>query len=271
MIKVCGVKFKKAGKVYFFDPQDVIYKTGDEVVVETIRGKELGIVVKENFTIKKEDLNAPLKKIIAPATNEEKSQHIKYKLAAKDAFRQAEEKIKEHKLDMKLIDVEYTLDGSKIIFYFSAEGRIDFRDLVKDLAALFKKRIEMHQTGVRDEAKMCGALGPCGLPNCCGQFLTCFSPVSVTMAKDQNLSLNPTKISGACGRLMCCLVYEEEAYKEILKQMPFPDSEVIFEDKIARVLEVNAIKGTVKIEIMDTRAKMEVKPEELKKPTEGKN
>ena len=268
MIKVCGVKFKNTGKVYYFDPIHGTFNRGDEVVVETSRGRELGIVAFPPFEIKEEDLTAPLKPIIALATEEEKNQYLKYKLMAEEAFITAKEKIRERNLDMKLIEVEYTLDGTKIIFYFSSKERIDFRELVKDLAAIFKRRIEMHQIGVRDEAKSCGGLGPCGRQACCCSFLSEFSPVSITMAKDQNLSLNPTKISGACGRLMCCLAYEENVYKENLKKMPHLDTEVIYQDKIARVIGLNVLKGSVRIEIFENREKLEVTLEEIRKATQ---
>lgn len=267
MVKVCGVKFKKNGKVYYFDPIHGSYKRGDEVVVETTRGQELGIVALAPFEIKEEDLTAPLKPIISIAAEEQKKQYLKYKIMAEEAFITAKEKIRERNLDMKLIEVEYTLDGSKIIFYFSSKGRVDFRELVKDLAAIFKRRIEMHQIGVRDEAKACGGLGPCGRTACCCSFLSEFTPVTITMAKDQNLSLNPTKISGACGRLMCCLVYEEDVYKEILNKMPELDGEVIYKDEIARVVELNVVKESVVVEFLESRTKVEVKLEEVKKAT----
>lgn len=268
MIKVCGVKFKKIGKIYYFDPVNVAYKSGDEVVVETTRGRELGIVVFPNFEVKKENIVAPLKPIISLASPEEKTQHLKHKLMAKEAFIAAKEKIKERNLDMKLIDVEYTLDGSKIVFYFSSKTRVDFRELVKDLAAIFKKRIEMHQIGVRDEAKTCGAFGPCGLTTCCCTFLSEFAPVTINMAKDQNLSLNPVKISGACGRLMCCLTYEENVYREILNKMPLLDSQVIYQDKLAVVVSLNIVKETIVIEIAESGAQVEVKLDEIKMAAE---
>ncbi|MFH1453645.1 MAG: stage 0 sporulation family protein [Armatimonadota bacterium] len=269
MVKVCGIKFRRTGKIYYFDPQNVIYKEGDEVVVETVRGQELGQVIQTPFDIDKEKLKAPLKKVLSLATEEQKDQYSKYKLMAEGAFNTAHDKIREHKLDMKLVDVEYTLDGSKIIFYFSAKGRVDFRELVKDLAAIFKKRIEMHQIGVRDEAKICGALGPCGMQNCCTRFLSNFTPVAVNMAKDQNISLNPTKISGACGRLMCCLVFEDSVYRETLSKMPEIDSEVIHQDKIARVVELNAVKETILIEILDSGARLEVKLGDIRRATDN--
>ena len=208
MIKVVGVRFKKAGKIYYFDPSDLNVKKGDFVVVETARGIEFGECVIGIKEILETDIVAPLKSVIRIAEEEDINKHKDNKVKEKDALEICLKKIEEHGLNMKLIDVEYTFDNNKVIFYFTADGRVDFRELVKDLATIFKTRIELRQIGVRDEAKMLGGLGPCGRPLCCSTFLGDFASVSIKMAKEQNLSLNPTKISGICGRLMCCLNYE---------------------------------------------------------------
>lgn len=220
MIKVVGVRFKKAGKIYYFDPGEIDIKLNDHVIVETARGVEFGHIVLAEREVEEETLVAPLKEVIRVATAEDYEQHKENKFKAKDALRTCEEKIEKHKLDMKLIDVEYTFDNNKIIFYFTADGRIDFRDLVKDLASIFRTRIELRQIGVRDQAKMLGGVGPCGNVVCCKRCLGEFHPVSIKMAKDQSLSLNPTKISGLCGRLMCCLKYEHDVYEELLDKIP---------------------------------------------------
>lgn len=220
MIKVVGVRFKKAGKVYYFDPDKIDIKRYDFVIVETARGIEFGHVVTGPKMIGKEEIVSPLKKVLRIAEDEDFVLHRENLKKAKEAMLACQEKVKEHKLGMRVIDVEYTFDNNKIIFYFTADGRVDFRELVKDLAAIFRTRIELRQIGVRDEAKMIGGLGPCGRACCCSSFLGEFEPVSIKMAKEQNLSLNPTKISGLCGRLMCCLKYEQEAYEDILKRMP---------------------------------------------------
>lgn len=220
MISVVGVRFKKAGKVYYFDPDDIDIELNDFVIVETARGIEFGHVVVGKKEVSEEEIVSPLKKVLRIAEDEDFSIHRENKAKAKEAMLICEEKVKDHGLDMKIIDVEYTFDNSKVIFYFTADGRVDFRELVKDLAAVFRTRIELRQIGVRDEAKMLGGIGPCGKMCCCAQFLGEFEPVSIKMAKEQNLSLNPTKISGLCGRLMCCLKYEQEAYEDILSRMP---------------------------------------------------
>lgn len=220
MLEVVGVRFKKAGKIYYFDPDNIEVGFNDFVVVETARGVEFGHVVVGRKEIEESEIVSPLKKVLRLARNEDFVIHRKNKKKAKDAMKICQEKAEEHKLHMDIIDVEYTFDNNKVIFYFTADGRVDFRELVKDLAAIFKTRIELRQIGVRDEAKMIGGLGPCGRPCCCAQFLGEFEPVSIKMAKEQNLSLNPTKISGLCGRLMCCLKYEQETYEDILKRMP---------------------------------------------------
>ncbi|MDR0570353.1 MAG: stage 0 sporulation family protein, partial [Clostridiales Family XIII bacterium] len=208
MRKIVGVCFKKAGKAYFFDPGKHEFKCGDNVIVETVRGMEFGTVRGCVREVEEREIVAPLKKVIRPATEKDKRQHEENLKKKEKAMSSCQEKVNKHKLDMKLIDVEYTFDNSKVIFYFTADGRVDFRELVKDLAAVFKMRIELRQIGVRDEAKMLGGIGSCGRSLCCHAWLPDFEPVSIKMAKVQNLSLNPAKISGMCGRLMCCLKYE---------------------------------------------------------------
>ena len=220
MIKVIGVRFKKAGKIYYFDPAGLDIEKGNFVVVETARGIEFGECVIGLKEINENDVIAPLKSVLRVATDSDIEKHNQNKEKEKDAFSICLKKIVEHKLTMKLIDVEYTFDNNKVIFYFTADGRVDFRELVKDLATIFKTRIELRQIGVRDEAKMLGGLGPCGRPMCCSTFLGDFASVSIKMAKEQNLSLNPTKISGICGRLMCCLNYEQSTYEDIRKRIP---------------------------------------------------
>ena len=218
MIKVVGVRFKKAGKIYYFNPVDMNIQKDTYVVVETARGVEFGECVIGIKEISEEDIVAPLKSVLRIATEEDINKHFNNKDKEKEAFEICLKKIQEHELTMKLIDVEYTFDNNKVIFYFTADGRVDFRELVKDLATIFKTRIELRQIGVRDEAKMLGGLGPCGRPMCCSTFLGDFASVSIKMAKEQNLSLNPTKISGICGRLMCCLNYEQSTYEDIIKR-----------------------------------------------------
>ena len=218
--KIVGVRFKKPGKIYFFDPQDFEIKMGDKVVVETAMGDELGQVVINKRELPEEKVSNPLKKVIRIATEEDLKSQEMYKSKEPEALKICAEKIKKHKLDMKLTDVEYKFDGSKILFYFTADGRIDFRELVKDLASIFKTRIELRQIGVRDEVRRIGGNGVCGRELCCCSFLGNFETVSIKMAKEQNISLNPTKISGNCGRLMCCLKYEQEAYEEKLSRLP---------------------------------------------------
>ena len=220
MAVVVGVRFKKAGKIYYFDPEDIEIQRDDAVIVETARGIEFGVVVVGPRQMDEEELNAPLKNVIRKADSEDLEKQEQNKLKEIETFNICLEKIEKHKLEMKLIEVEYTFDNNKVIFYFTSEGRVDFRELVKDLASIFKTRIELRQIGVRDEAKMIGGLGPCGRTLCCSTFLGEFDPVSIKMAKEQDLSLNPTKISGICGRLMCCLKYEYETYEEILERLP---------------------------------------------------
>ena len=249
MANVIGVRFQNAGKLYFFDPGTLWPTPGDFVVVETTRGIEFGEVVTGVREISDEQLTSPLKPVVRVATAED-VQHAKdNKAAEKEAYAVCQKKIGEHKLDIKLVSVEYTFDNSKILFYFTANGRVDFRGLVKDLASVFKTRIELRQIGVRDEAKMLGGLGPCGRPICCGAFLGDFQHVTIKMAKEQNLSLNPNKISGVCGRLMCCLKYEEETYEQTRKRMPKVGKEVVTPDGNGVVWDLNVIKETVRVRI----------------------
>ena len=249
MATVIGVRFKKAGKVYYFDPCEVWPRPGDSVVVETARGVEFGEVVTGAREVADEQIVAPLKKVVRIATEEDirRAEHNEQREA--EAFRVCQEKVAKHKLEMKLVSVEYTFDNSKIIFYFTANGRVDFRELVKDLASVFKMRIELRQIGVRDEAKMLGGLGSCGRPICCGTFLGDFQPVSIKMAKEQNLSLNPTKISGLCGRLMCCLKYEQDCYSQTLKKLPKVGKDIVTPDGVGVLAEINAIRERVKVRI----------------------
>ncbi|MBS4803872.1 MAG: stage 0 sporulation family protein [Clostridium sp.] len=247
MIKVIGVRFKKAGKIYYFDPNGLNINKGNFVVVETARGIEFGECVIGIKEIPETDIVAPLKSVIRVATEEDVEKHNSNKVKEKDALDICLRKIEEHKLNMKLIDVEYTFDNNKVIFYFTADGRVDFRELVKDLATIFKTRIELRQIGVRDEAKMLGGLGPCGRPLCCSTFLGDFASVSIKMAKEQNLSLNPTKISGICGRLMCCLNYEQSTYEDIRKRLPKVGSIVNIGETNAEVIGNNTVKENVKV------------------------
>lgn len=247
MIKVIGVRFKKAGKIYYFDPSGLEIKKGKFVVVETARGIEFGECVIGIKEIPESDIVAPLKSVIRVAAEEDMNKHKENKVKEKDALDICLKKIEEHGLNMKLIDVEYTFDNNKVIFYFTADGRVDFRELVKDLATIFKTRIELRQIGVRDEAKMLGGLGPCGRPLCCSTFLGDFASVSIKMAKEQNLSLNPTKISGICGRLMCCLNYEQSTYEDIRKRLPKVGSIVSMGDANGEVVANNTVKESVKV------------------------
>ena len=249
MIKVVGVRFKKAGKIYYFDPADMNIQKDTYVVVETARGIEFGECVMGIKEINENDIVAPLKSVLRIATEEDIDRHFKNKDKEKDAFNICLKKIQEHGLTMKLIDVEYTFDNNKVIFYFTADGRVDFRELVKDLATIFKTRIELRQIGVRDEAKMLGGLGPCGRPMCCSSFLGDFASVSIKMAKEQNLSLNPTKISGICGRLMCCLNYEQSTYEDIRKRMPKVGSIVKTSEGTGEVFSNNIVKESVKVKL----------------------
>lgn len=236
MAEVIGVRFKEVGKIYYFDPDGQELKKGDRVIVETVRGVECGEVALENREISDEEIVKPLKKLIRKADEKDLRTLEENKKKEKNAFGICQKKIADHKLDMKLVDVEYTFDGGKVLFYFTADGRVDFRELVKDLAGVFRTRIELRQIGVRDESKMIGGLGICGRPFCCRSFLGDFQPVSIKMAKEQGLSLNPTKISGTCGRLMCCLKYEQNAYEYLLKITPKPGAIVETAEARARSL-----------------------------------
>ena len=249
MATVIGVRFKKAGKVYYFDPGDLWPRPGQNAVVETARGIEFGEVVTAPRAISDDQIVAPLKKVIRIATEEDEQRAAFNEKREQEAFAICQEKVARHKLEMKLVSVEYTFDNSKIIFYFTANGRVDFRELVKDLASVFKMRIELRQIGVRDEAKMLGGLGPCGRHICCGAFLGDFQPVSIKMAKEQNLSLNPTKISGQCGRLMCCLKYEQDTYEQTLKRVPKVGKDIVTPDGTGVIVEINAIRERVKVRI----------------------
>lgn len=249
MITVVGVRFKKAGKIYYFDPDNNNFEFYQDVIVETARGVELGKVVLPNREVPAKDIVSPLKKVIRLADENDLKHHEENLRKEKEALRTCSIKIREHKLNMKLIDVEYTFDNNKILFYFTADGRIDFRDLVKDLAAIFKTRIELRQIGVRDETKMMGGLGICGRELCCKGFLSEFHPVSIKMAKEQGLSLNPAKISGCCGRLMCCLKYEHEAYEEIISRIPRIGATVDTPDGQGTIIGISLLKEIAKIRL----------------------
>ena len=249
MAEVIGVRFKEVGKVYYFDPDGQKLKKGDRVIVETVRGVECGEVAMDNREINEEEIVKPLKKLIRIASEEDVAQFNANKEKEKEAFAICQEKIANHKLEMKLVDVEYTFDGGKVLFYFTADGRVDFRELVKDLASVFRTRIELRQIGVRDESKMLGGLGMCGRPFCCSSFLGEFQPVSIKMAKEQGLSLNPTKISGACGRLMCCLKYEQNAYEHLLKITPKPGAIVETKEGAGTVVDFSLMTGILKIQL----------------------
>ena len=260
MKKVVGVRFKHANKTYYFDPNGIDVEIGDKVVVETARGMELGTVIfKDKELSKKHDMD--VKPILRMANERDLANQNRSKSEKAEAMRLCKEKIKSHDLDMKLVDVEYTLDNSKIIFYFTSDGRVDFRELVKDLAAIFRIRIELRQIGVRDEAKMIGGIGSCGRSLCCSKWLNEFQPVSIKMAKTQNLSLNPAKISGICGRLMCCLNYDNDNYLEAAKEMPTVGETIKTKDGMAVVLDVNVLENIIraKIETKDKRNIVEVK------------
>lgn len=249
MIEVVGVRFKTVGKIYYFDPDQIIIEQGKHVIVETARGVEFGKVELTNRFIKDEEVIAPLKKVMRLATDQDVAQNKINKKKETDAFNICSEKIKTHKLDMKLIDVELTFDLNKVIFYFTSDGRVDFRDLVKELASIFRTRIELRQIGVRDEAKILNGIGICGITLCCATFLGEFQPVSIKMAKEQNLSLNPAKISGICGRLMCCLKYEEETYEELNKFLPNEGDRVSTPDGEGDVMSVSVLRQIVKVAV----------------------
>lgn len=267
MIKVVGVRFRTAGKVYYFDPKKFEIKKGDHVIVETARGLEYGTVVAPLKEITDDEISQPLKPVIRVATPKDDAQEQANREKEKEALKICLEKIQKHNLDMKLIDAEYTFDNNKVLFYFTADGRVDFRELVKDLAAVFKTRIELRQIGVRDETKIIGGIGICGRPLCCHTFLDEFAPVSIKMAKEQNLSLNPTKISGVCGRLMCCLKNEEETYEELNRRLPNVGDYVTADDGLkGEVHSVNVLRQLVKVlvEVGDEKEIHEYKVEQLR-------
>ncbi len=252
MCNVVGVRFKEVGKIYFFDPGQETYKVGEMVIVETARGVECGEIASANKQVSEEEIVRPLKSIIRRATEQDLQKLEKNKELETRAFSIAEKKIAEHNLEMKLVNVEYTFDSSKVLFYFTADGRVDFRALVKDLASVFRTRIELRQIGVRDEAKMLGGLGVCGKEFCCSKFLGEFQPVSIKMAKEQGLSLSPVKISGTCGRLMCCLKYEQEAYTDLLRNTPKYGAIVKTPQGKGTVVEVSLLTGTLKVKMDNT-------------------
>lgn len=248
-VEIIGIRFKDVGKVYYFSPDGESFKHGDKAIVETSRGVECGEIVLSNRNIPQSSLVSPLKKIIRKANADDMKQLEQNRIKEDEIMRMFTEKIRFHKLDMKPIDVDCTFDGSKILFYFTSDGRVDFRDLVKDLAAIYRTRIELRQIGVRDEAKMLGGLGICGRPFCCSSFLGEFQPVSIKMAKEQSLSLNPTKISGTCGRLMCCLKYEQNCYEDFLRTTPKVGAYVETPDGRGSVEEVNLLTGILKVKL----------------------
>ncbi|MDP4108722.1 MAG: stage 0 sporulation family protein [Bacillota bacterium] len=249
MTEVIGVRFKKVGKVYYFSPEGLNINKGDHVIVETARGVEYGEAVMPNRMVDDDKIVKPLRNILRIATEADKKTVEENEKKENEAFDICQKKVAEHKLDMHLVTVEYTFDRNKVLFYFTADGRVDFRELVKDLASVFRTRIELRQIGVRDEAKMIGGLGVCGKPLCCATFLDDFQPVSINMAKEQNLSLNPAKISGTCGRLMCCLKYEQEAYDDMIRTTPSVDSVVETPQGPGTVIDVSLLKGICKVRL----------------------
>lgn len=267
MVKVVGVRFRTAGKVYFFDPLRFRIRRGDHVIVETARGVEYGTVVGNIKEVSEEKVIQPLKPVLRVATERDDEQERNNKQKEKEAFKICLEKIRKHNLEMKLIDAEYTFDNNKVLFYFTADGRIDFRELVKDLASVFKTRIELRQIGVRDETKILGGIGICGRALCCHTHLSEFVPVSIKMAKEQNLSLNPTKISGVCGRLMCCLKHEEETYEELNRRLPNVGDYVTTDEGLkGEVSSVNVLRQLVKVivDVGDEKEIQEYKVDQLK-------
>ncbi|MGN0280654.1 MAG: stage 0 sporulation family protein [Lachnospiraceae bacterium] len=267
MVKVIGVRFRTAGKIYYFDPGKLQIKRNDHVIVETARGIEYGTVVCDPKEVEDDKVVQPLKAVLRVATPKDDEQEASNKQKEKEAYKICLEKIRKHDLQMKLIDAEYTFDNNKVLFYFTADGRIDFRELVKDLAAVFKTRIELRQIGVRDETKILGGIGICGRPLCCHTHLSEFAPVSIKMAKEQNLSLNPTKISGVCGRLMCCLKNEEETYEELNRRLPNVGDFVTTEDGLkGEVHSVNVLRQLVKVivDVDDEKEIQEYKVEQLR-------
>jgi len=260
---VVGIRFKKAGKIYYFDPNELIIQKGEFVIVETVRGVEFGKVVIGPKKVDENDVVLPLKKVLRIADHKDQMIVEENKSAAKEAYDVCCEKVTLHELDMKLVDVEYTFDRNKIIFYFTADGRVDFRELVKDLASVFRTRIELRQIGVRDEAKMLGGIGPCGRMLCCSTFLGDFEPVSIKMAKDQNLSLNPTKISGLCGRLMCCLKYENDDYEAAKELLPDLGDWINTPDGKGKVVGLNILERVLQVEISEQERVLEYTLEEI--------
>ena len=275
MVKVVGIRFRNAGKIYYFGPGDLDLKAGMHAIVETARGVEIGTVITNPREVSEESVIQPLKPVLRIATEADERQAEKNLEKEKEAFRICLEKIQKHELDMKLVEAEYTFDNNKLLFYFTADGRIDFRELVKDLAAVFRTRIELRQIGVRDETKIMGGYGICGRQLCCHTFLPEFAPVSIKMAKEQNLSLNPTKISGVCGRLMCCLKNEEETYEYLNSKLPGVGDFVTTDDGLkGEVMSVNVLRQLVKVtvELGDEKELREYKPEQLRfKPRRKKD
>ncbi|WP_078593273.1 PSP1 domain-containing protein [Evansella clarkii] len=263
MHRVVGVRFKKAGKIYYFSPGELDINKDDFVIVETARGVEFGKVVSGIKVVDEKDVVLPLKNVLRLATEKDKLIVKENREEAQKAFSVCVEKISHHELDMKLVDVEYTFDRNKVLFYFTADGRIDFRELVKDLASIFRTRIELRQIGVRDEAKMLGGIGPCGRMLCCSTFLGDFEPVSIKMAKDQNLSLNPTKISGLCGRLMCCLKYENDMYESAKKELPDLNEQMKTSYGKGKVVGLNMLERLVQVEIFESGRVIEFTLDEL--------
>ena len=267
MTKIVGIRFRNVGKIYYFDPKNYKMKIGDHVIVETARGVEFGRVVLGPKEVSEDEVVHPLKEVLRVATQADEDREKQNRLKEKDAFKICQKKIREHGLEMKLIDAEYTFDNNKVLFYFTADGRIDFRQLVKDLAAIFKTRIELRQIGVRDETKILGGIGICGRPLCCHTYLSEFAPVSIKMAKEQNLSLNPTKISGVCGRLMCCLKNEQETYEYLNRKLPGVGDIVTLPDGMkGEVSGVNVLRQLVKVlvDVNDEKEMRECPVEELK-------
>lgn len=265
MIKVTGIRFRPASKIYYFDPNGLDLSEGQGVIVETARGLEYGWVTIPEKTVKEGDIVSPLRKVIRIATEEDDKQLQYNQRKEKEAYIICNEKIEKHGLEMKLVDIQYAFDASKIVFFFTADGRVDFRELVKDLASVFRTRIELRQIGVRDEAKMYGGIGPCGRELCCATHLSEFVPVSIKMAKTQNLTLNPAKISGICGRLMCCLRYENDYYEEMGEIMPNQGDRVMTVDGQGVVIASNAIKKSVLVELEEEKIRKEFKICELEK------
>ena len=266
MYKVVGVRFKKAGKIYYFDPLDFELNIDEYVIVETARGVEYGKIVIPAREVGENDVVLPLRRVVRPALEGDIEKVDENRLEAEKAFNTGVSKITEHSLEMKLVDVEFTFDRNKIVFYFTAEGRVDFRNLVKDLASIFRTRIELRQIGVRDEAKMLGGIGPCGRMLCCSTFLGDFEPVSIKMAKDQNLSLNPSKISGLCGRLMCCLKYENDDYEEAKKLMPDIGARIDTPEGPGRVVGLNLLERLLQVRLLDEEHVLEYTLEEIMDP-----